>query len=273
MTERLEDVRRHLAAIDEIGEVVGALRAIASAHSGDAQKGLDAISHYELYVSGALGRLAAPSPPPASEGPGLAIVIGAAQGFCGGYPARVAEATARLAPKGAGLLVIGQRTLAMLAATKPAPLWSADLPATAAAVPALASEVTDALLELGEEHPGPIVAISGADRPGIPVESQRIWPPTPPDEPALRPVTTTPLTTLPPSALLRGLLSETLFAEVARTLMQGLRIENRARVEAMARAQGNLKTRRTEVAQRYRQARQEQMTTEVIELSMGERAP
>ncbi|MBL4543589.1 MAG: F0F1 ATP synthase subunit gamma, partial [Rhodobacteraceae bacterium] len=49
--------------------------------------------------------------------------------------------------------------------------------------------------------------------------------------------------------------------------MTGLRVENRARVEAMARAQSNLKTRRTEVDQRYRQARQEQMTTEVIELS------
>jgi F-type H+-transporting ATPase subunit gamma len=42
--------------------------------------------------------------------------------------------------------------------------------------------------------------------------------------------------------------------------------EAQARVEAMARAQSNLRTRRTDVERQYQQARQEQMTTEMIEL-------
>lgn len=272
MTERLEDVRRRRAVIDEIGEVVAALRAIAAAHSADAQGALDAISAYEANVAGALARLATPVTAPPAEGAGLVVVVGAAQGFCGGYPARVAGAALRLAPGGAGVLVIGQRTLSMLRDRGVSPVWSADLPATASFVPALASTVTDALLDLGERHPGPIIAVSGADRPGLPAESRRIWPPPPaPKGGARRNDGGPPVTTLDPAALIRGLLTETLFAEVARTLMQGLRIENRARVEAMARAQTNLKSRRAEVEQRYRQARQEQMTTEVIELSMGER--
>ncbi|MEQ9462457.1 MAG: F0F1 ATP synthase subunit gamma [Haliea sp.] len=273
MTERLEDVRRHLAAIDDIGEVVGALRAIAAAHSADARFGLEAISDYEAKVSEAFVRLAAPVAEAAVDGPGLVIVVGAAQGFSGGYPARIAEAAQQLSPPGAGLLVIGQRTLDILAVAGINPLWSADLPATASIVPALASEVTDALLEFGYRYPGPIVAISGSDGPGLPIDRRRLWPPER-TETSAQPTfpTAPPLTTLPITTLLRGLLSEMLFAEVARTLMRGLRIENRARIEAMARAQANLKTRRTNVAQRYRQARQEQMTTEVIELSMGQRS-
>lgn len=209
---------------------------------------------------------------PVPEGPGLTLVVGASQGFCGGYPARVADAVPRMIPQGAGLLVIGQRSQAMLETAGITPDWSADLPAATKFVPALASSVTDALLELGERYPGPIMTLSGADQPGLPIEFRRLWPPEPrkPDAPAAP--RTPPLTSLPPATLMRGLLAETLFSEVARTIMQGLRIENRARVEAMARAQSNLKSRRAEVDQQYRQARQEQMTTEVIELSMGQTA-
>jgi len=270
MTERLEDVRRRRAVIDEIGEVVGALRAIAAAHSTEGQSALDAISLYEGHVASALARLAVPVASPEAQGPGLTLVVGAAQGFCGGYPARVAEAAKRQVPGQGGLIVIGQRTEAMLVGAGIVPAWSADLPAAPRFVPALASEVTDTLMDLGQRFPGPIMAMSGTDAPGLPVETRRIWPPEPRDEPSPPGVAAPPLTTLPTAELLRGLLSETLFAEVARTIMQGLRIENRARVEAMARAQSNLKIRRAEVDQRYRQARQEQMTTEVIELSMGE---
>ena len=271
MTERLEDVRRRRAVIDEIGEVVGALRAIAAAHSSEAQGALDAISTYERHVADALTRLAAPAEASAADGPGLVVVVGASQGFCGGYPARVAEAALALGPRD-GMLVIGQRTELMLSDAGVTPVWSADLPAVTRYVPALASAVTDALLELGERHPGPISALSGADRPGLPIESRRIWPPAPREASPAAAAAPPVLTTLPTASLLRGLLAETLFAEVARTIMQGLQVENRARVEAMARAQSNLKTRRAEVDQRYRQARQEQMTTEVIELSMGARA-
>lgn len=271
MTERLEDVSRRRAVIDEIGEVVGALRAIAAAHSTEAQAALEAITVYEEQVASALARLAVPVVLPKVDGPGLTLVVGAAQGFCGGYPARVAEAAQKLAPGGSGLLVVGQRTKAMLSDSGIAPAWSADLPAATRFVPALASAVTDALLDLGERFPGPIMALSGTDAPGLPVHTRAIWPPEPRHQEASAGAAAPPLTTLPNAALLRGLLAETLFAEVARTIMQGLRIENRARVEAMARAQSNLKSRRAEVDQRYRQARQEQMTTEMIELSMGER--
>lgn len=269
MSERPESVRRRRAVIDEIGDVVGALRAIAAAHSTEAQGALDAIAVYERHVAAALMRLAAPVTSPGANGPGVTVVVGAAQGFCGGYPARVAEAALKLVPHRSGLLVIGRRTEAMLAYAGVSPAWSADLPSATRFVPALASAVTDAVLDLSDSHPGPIAALSGADRPGLPIETRRIWPPERSGTAPAAGAPSTPLTTLPSAVLVRSLLAETLFVELARTILHGLQAENRARIEAMARAQSNLKIRRAEVDHRYRQARQEQMTTEVIELSTG----
>lgn len=271
MTERPEDVRRRLSAIDEIGEVVGALRAIAAGHAAGAKGALAAISSYEAKVTGALVRLAAPQMPAESAGPGIVIVVGAAQGFCGAYPQRLVEATRTHTPAGAGLMVIGQRSAAMLSDVGITPSWSAELPASPAHVPDLASQLTDELIDRSETFPGPIHTVTGRDLPGQPVEMRRLWPPEPPErrDRAAAPPLDSPLTTLPPEALARALLAETLFAEVARALMEGLRVENAARVEAMARAQSNLKERRALLSQRYSHARQEQMTTEMIELTIG----
>lgn len=271
MTERLEEVRKRRAVIGEIGEVVGALRAIAAARANEAESAVEAIELYEESVTAAFARLALPVAAPAEEGAGLLLVIGAAQGFCGAYPARLIEALHKEGPAEAGLVVIGQRTGDMLADEGIDPLWSGDLPAAPQFVPDLASAVTDALVELGPEHPGPVRVLSGRDQPGLPIAIRQIWPPAPDSGDGSAPALprTPPLTTMPMPELLRGLLTETLFAEVARAIMQGLQAENRARVEAMTRAQSNLKERRTEVEQKYRQARQEEMTTEVIELSAG----
>lgn len=269
MTDRPEAIQRRLKAMDEIGEVVGALRAIASAHVAAARGAIEAIKAYDAQVAGALDRLAAPVPEEAVSGPGLVIVIGAGQGFCGAYPMRLADAALHRTPPAAGLLVIGQRTRLMLAEAGRNANWSEELPATPDLVPELASQITDTLIDLSVTYPGPIQTVAGRDLPGQPIEVRRIWPADRTEGPEAPFRYDAPLTTLPLPVLIRGLLAEALFADVARALMEGLRAENQARVEAMARAASNLKSRRADVARRFQQVRQEQMTTEVIELSTG----
>ncbi|MBS0126026.1 F0F1 ATP synthase subunit gamma [Thetidibacter halocola] len=268
MTDRLEDIARQLVAVDEIGEVVGALRAIASGHVTAAQGALAAMSAFEAQIRQAMLRLAAPPAQTAAPGAGIVLLIGAAQGFCGAYPQRLAQAGMDQAALGAGFIVIGARTQAMLSEAGLDIVLAEDLPATPAGVPRLASRITDRIVDAAQTHPGPIIALCGGDQPGQPVQVRRIWPPARDDAAAPVPLADPPLTTLPHEALVAGLLQETLFSAVARALMEGLRAENMARVEAMARADGNLRTRRAELRQRFQQARQEAMTTELIELSM-----
>ncbi|MDX5357108.1 MAG: hypothetical protein LPK12_05130 [Rhodobacterales bacterium] len=78
-----------------------------------------------------------------------------------------------------------------------------------------------------------------------------------------------PLTTLPRAGLVEALRAERLFATLAGTVMEGLRAETQARVEAMARASSNLKARRAEMQHLFRQAQQDQVTTVLVEPTAG----
>ena len=269
MTDRVDILQRRLTAIDEIGDVVGALRAIASANAAAARGTLAALMAYEAQVRAALIRLAPPPDGAPASGPGLVLLIGASQGFCGAYPMRLAEAARDLVPPGAGLLAIGQRTTALLHESGITPVFTADLPATPADIPALASRITDAIVDRTAAHPGPISSLSGRDQPGEPIALRPIWPPEASD--LAHGDAPPPLTTMPPADLALGLWMELLFAAIARALSEGLRVENLARIEAMARAESHIRDRRLDLTRQQRQARQEAMTTELIELSSSRR--
>lgn len=264
MSERPEEIQRRLSGLDEIGQVVGALRAVASGQATAAQSAVTAMRSYADTVSNALTRVITATPQ-AAKGPGLLLVIGAAQGFSGAYPDRIVAAAEAAWRPGVALLVLGGRTLSMLSGPAAQAIrWSDDLPTRIDQIPALASRTTDALMPLTADHPGPITLVSGRDRPGQPAEASPLWPPplAPDDRPQ-------PLTTLPAAELVAALLAEALFARITLALTEGYRAENQARFEAMARAQSNLREKRTEVQALYRQARQEQMTNEMIELATG----
>ena len=265
MSQRPEEIQHRMRSLDEIGDVVGALRAIAASHASSAETAMQAIAAYAGTVTHALAiSIAAAAPHSDPEGPGLLLVVGAAQGFCGAYPEHIAEVTHAMLEPGMGLVVVGARTADTLQAAGLPVLWSADLPGHPAAIPALASRTTDVLVDQSPHYPGPIRALTGSPHGAHEAVVSRLFPPEPPDGVTSR---NPPLMTLPAAELLTGLLREALFASVAHVMMQGAETEARARVEAMARAQNNLRTRRTEVEQAYQQARQEQMTTEMIELS------
>lgn len=264
MTERPEQIQSRLSGLEQIGQVTSALNAIASGQSAAARGALPAISAHAATVADALAVAAAlaGAGPGGGEGPGLLLIVGAAQGFSGAYPTHLAEAARAALTPGTAVLAVGGRTLAALADKGVAVLWSAEQAPLPEAVPDLASRITDAILDLVGTHPGPIRALTGAAEPGGAPEIATIFPPeVAPARGAL------PDLTLPPAELLQGLLSEALFAAVARTLMQGLAAEAQARMQAMANARNNLRERRAKMQAAWQQARQEQMTTEMIELA------
>lgn len=267
MTDRLEDLRRRMDGLDQIGEVVGALKAISSGQSAAARAAVAAISAHAETVTRAMALIAAEVPRPSRHqeaGAGLLLVVGASQGFAGAYPQHLVEATLRMLEPGLGVLVLGHRTITGLQDEGVDILWSDDLAGHPDAIPALASRVADALMDLATEHSGPIRALVGRSL-DVPVT---LFPPVrgPTNAPLIP-----PLTTLPPADLLAALLREDLFAAVALALMQGLEAEATARMHAMGRAKSNLRDRRLGVEAAFHQARQEQMTTELIELSVAGR--
>jgi len=272
--KRAEDIRGRIDNIRQIEAVVSALRALAVAHRREAERHLAAIRAHAQTIGAALADALGgdATPKDAREKParGLLIVVGAAQGFGGAYGDRIAEA-ALAAPETDDLMVIGHRTAETLEASGARALWSADMAAHAADVPALASRLADAaferisapghsrlaILHAAPPEPGAAPA-PPARRSLVPFDFGRF----PPSE------ASPPLTTLPRAALIAGLVREYVFTELCEGLALGFAAENEARAAAMARAQSNIRRIEDELGRAWRRARQEGMTEEIVELAL-----
>jgi F-type H+-transporting ATPase subunit gamma len=81
-----------------------------------------------------------------------------------------------------------------------------------------------------------------------------------------------PLTTLTPELLLENLAAEYVYAQLCEAAMHAFEAENEARMMAMASAKTNIQTKLAGLSQRERQLRQEEITTEIVELAAGAEA-
>ena len=80
------------------------------------------------------------------------------------------------------------------------------------------------------------------------------------------------MTTLSPQLLLERLAAEYVYAQLCQAAMHAFEAENEARMLAMASAKTNIETKLTALSQRERQIRQEEITTEIVELAAGAEA-
>jgi F-type H+-transporting ATPase subunit gamma len=81
-----------------------------------------------------------------------------------------------------------------------------------------------------------------------------------------------PLTTLAPQLLLERLAVEYVYAQLCEAAMYAFEAENEARMMAMASAKTNIEAKLVVLSQRERQLRQQEITTEIIELATGAEA-
>jgi F-type H+-transporting ATPase subunit gamma len=81
-----------------------------------------------------------------------------------------------------------------------------------------------------------------------------------------------PLTTLAPQLLLEYLAAEYVYAQLCEAAMYAFEAENEARMLAMASAKTNIETKLAGLSQREHQLRQEEITTEIVELAAGAEA-
>ena len=268
---RPEDIKARIDNIRQIEGIVGALRAIATAHQQEARRHLDTVRAHEATVAGALARALGRGPAPAARTGerALLIVVGAAQGFSGDYGERIADAALEGGGPGRDLMVVGLRTLqALTARAGPGQIvWQGDMAPHVAEIPALASRIVDEAFALIARASHDRVGILFADalpegprligRQLAPFDFSRFA-----GEPAHA-----PMTTLARESLLAGLAEEYVFTEICEALVLGFAAESAARAAAMARAQTNVRRISQDLTREFRQARQEQITNEIIEVA------
>jgi F-type H+-transporting ATPase subunit gamma len=282
MAERLADVVAQIQNVRQLEAVVTAMRGIAASRAQQARSLLTGIEAYTEVISAAIGQAlslvpadqsARSAPTPSRPGRRGLILFCAEQGFAGAFSERVLDAVTRDL-EGAISFLIGTRGAAVANERGIRPAWAASLATHIGAIPSFANRLADALYERVAD--GTVVRVdvvfSRSRRGGgieidrhslLPIDLSRF----------ARPVQNhPPLTTLAPGALLERLASEYIYAQLCEAATHAFAAENEARMMAMASAKTNIETNLARLLQREHQLRQEEITTEIVELAAGAEA-
>ena len=278
MAERLCDLVAQIESVGQLEAVVTAMRGIAASRAQQARSVLAGIEAYAEVISDAIGQALALMPvdgPPAPsrrQGRGL-ILFCAEQGFAGAFSERVLD-TVTGDLEGAAVFLVGTRGAAVAEERGIRPAWRAPMATQMAAIESFANSLADALYEriaggivanvdvvFSRPHAGHGIEV---DRHSLlPVDLSRF----------ARPVQNQPpRTTLAPWVLLERLASEYVYAQLLEAATHAFAAENEARMMAMAAAKDNIASKRAGLSQREHQLRQEEITTEIIELAAGAEA-
>lgn len=284
MTERFSQVEERIASVQQLSAVISAMRGVAAARSLEARDHLDAIRTYALTIGNAIGHgltflspVERGAPPPDMQGGHAVIALCAEQGFAGAFSQRILAAAQTLQDVSSGpetLLLLGDRGLIAAEEAGIVADWSAPMIAHPEEAPALANRIVEALYErldsgrigrvtLVHAVPGITEGEEILEKALIPFDFERFPPPEPGP---------TPLLTLPPQRLLAQLAEEYVFAELCEAIMLSFAAENEARMRAMIAARSNVDETLETLTARSRQIRQEEITSEIIELASGAEA-
>ena len=282
MSGKLGEIEARIAATHQLEAVVGAMRGIAAARSHDAHAKLAGIRACAAAAGAAIGDVLAFDPSGASaraanadDGPEVCVVIGAEQGFVGGLNDRIAEeALGGARERVRHWLLVGTRLVNACAERGLTGTWSAPMAAHPAGVPHLAARVSDALYaRLADGERATRVTVTHA----LPGESrmrivQRTLIPFDFARFHVTPRALPPLVNVAPARLLAGLVELYVSLELCEALMLSFAAENEARVRAMLAARSNVRERLAGLSQQYRAMRQDEITSEIVELSTGREA-
>ncbi|MGB7101332.1 MAG: FoF1 ATP synthase subunit gamma [Xanthobacteraceae bacterium] len=279
MAERLADVVAQRHNVRQLEAVVTAMRGIAASRAQQSRSLLAGVEAYTEVISRAIGQALSLLPQDVSAATpqrrarrGL-ILFCAEQGFAGAFSERVLDAAAGDI-RDATSLIIGTRGAAIASDRGVKAAWSAPMAAHVDALPSFANRLANALytyVASGAVAEVDVVfprSVSGSgiqiDRHSLlPIEFRRF----------ARPIEQqAPLTTLAPQPLLERLAAEYVYAQLCEAAMLAFEAENEARMMAMTSAKTNIATKLNTLSMRERQLRQEEITTEIIELAAGSEA-
>jgi F-type H+-transporting ATPase subunit gamma len=289
MSARLSDLTNRISTMRQLDGVIGAMRAIAAARVSEAQTRLAGIRACAATVGEAIAAVLPLAPEQAhaqadrqSVHPhaSIAIVLCSEQGFVGALNARIVEQAQALAHTHADAyphdarreyLLVGSRGLPFARAAGLSLVWSAPAAAHVGDVDALASSLIDALYARLAANPDATVSVIHAmadsarhvrvaERLLLPFSFARF--PTSHQRPA-------PLVQVPVRELLAGLVEAYVYTEVCEAMTLSFAAENEARIQAMLAGRTNVQERLEHLVGEYRHLRQEEITSEIVELTAG----
>ena len=279
MAERLADIVTQIENVRQLDAVVTAMRGIAASRAQKSRSLLAGIDAYNNVISRAIGQALSLLPMDIATAPQLRrgrtglILFCAEQGFAGAFSERVLDAvTGDIG--GATSFLVGTRGAVVANERGIKPAWSAPMATHVEAIPGFANRLADALYDYvagGTIAKVDIVFSRSVSGSGIHIDRHSLLPidfgrfSRPVEKQA-------PLTTLAPQLLLERFAAEYVYAQLCEAAMHAFEAENEARMMAMASAKTNVQTKLAVLSQRERQLRQQEITTEIVELAAGAEA-
>lgn len=293
MSNKLSEVQARMNGVHGLESVVGAMRGIAAARSREARSRLDGIRTCARIVSAAIGDALLLIDDHASretanargkQDVAMVIVLCAEQGFVGTFnehviDAALASSLGSVRASSTQYLLLGDRGIVAATERGLNVGWSAPMVTHADEVPALADRLTGVLFQrlvagrttrvsVVHATPNPTASVQTVEQTLLPFDYGRfsaMSSATLPSTERRNP----PLITLPPQQLLSQLAEEYIFAQLCEAIMLSFAAENEARMRAMIAARTNVHDKLEALTGDYRRLRQEEITSEIVELSAG----
>lgn len=276
---RLADIQNHIASMRELRDIVGAMRSLAGMRVQEAQRALPGIRQYaDAIVDGAgAALLLMPQPPPESrvaQGSRALVLCAAEHGFVGGFNERlVAAAQAVLEPQDE-LFVLGSRGAALSLERGRPPTWVSPMASRLAGAPEMIRRLqTELYRRIAHGEISRVEVVFARHRAGTaPAIEHYLLLPLDLAALAAQQPRQPPLHNLKPRQLLEKLMAEYVFALLTAAAVESIASENAARFAAMESAHDNVAKKLDQLWQEARQARQTEITTELVELVTGAEA-
>jgi F-type H+-transporting ATPase subunit gamma len=275
---RLAQIEGHIANMGELLDIVGAMRSLASMRVQEAHRAVPGVRRYAEDMAAAIGSavLLAPERAAARTAPGrrALILCTAEHGFVGGFNERIIEATEALLLPNDSLFVLGGRGAALAQERGRPAVWAHPMPTRPAAAPETIRRLMAALFRaiaggavsrvevvFARHRQGSSLAIER--RPLLPVDLASL---------TTRQPRLPPLCNLRPETLLERLVADYVFALLIEAVIESIASENAARFAAMEAAHDNVARKLEQLRRDGRQARQDEITTELLDLVTGAEA-
>ncbi len=273
---RLAEIQGHIASMSELLDIVGAMRSLAGMRVQEAQRALPGIRGYAGSMAAAIGTTLLLMPPQQSEAPAKpgrrALVLCAAEhGFVGGFNERLIEAAAAALGPSDALFVLGSRGAALAIERGRHAVWTQPMATRPAGTPETINRLAAELYaRIARGEIARVEVMYGRYRQGgtpdiechalLPLDVASL---------AAAPLRLPPLHDLAPQALLERLAAEYVFARLTEASVESIASENAARFAAMESAHDNVSKKLEQLRQGERQARQTEITTELLDLITG----
>ena len=301
MSNKLSEVQARMNGVHGLESVVGAMRGIAAARSHEARSRLDGIRACARIVSAAIGDALLliddhasheTTSADAKHDTATVIVLCAEQGFVGTYnehviDAALASSTGAARASSTEYLLLGDRGIVTATERGLNVGWSAPMVTHADEVPALADRLTGVLFQrlvagqttrvsVIHATPNPTASVQTVEQTLLPFDYGRFSARSSANSSTIPSATSPatarrnpPLINLTPQQLLSQLAKEYIFAQLCEAIMLSFAAENEARMRAMIAARTNVHDKLEALTGDYRRLRQEEITSEIVELSAG----